>query len=215
MIDAFVNESILGKAQKKGLIKVETVNLSKWGIGKWRKVDDTPYGGGAGMVLRVDVVAEAIKDIKKKNKQAKTILLSPQGQKYSQEIAQKFAHLEKDLILICGHYEGFDERIREYVDMEISIGDYVLTGGEIPAAAIIDSVSRLIPNVLGDQKSQLEDSYSLAGEKILEYPHYTKPKEYEGKKVPDVLISGHHGEISKWREQEAHKRTQEKRPDLL
>lgn len=237
MIEGFLSESIIKRASEKNILSVDLVDLRRWGIGKWKKVDDTPYGGGAGMVLRVDVVANAIKDIKSefeiRNSKLKTILLTPQGKKYNQSVAKEFAADNKDLLLICGHYEGFDERIRDYVDEEISIGDYVLTGGELAAAVVIDSVARLIPGVLGKAESYQEESFSISVENktqnpkparpaggletknYLEYPHYTKPEIYENKQVPEILRSGNHQKISEWRGKEALKKTKKRRPDLI
>jgi tRNA (guanine37-N1)-methyltransferase len=228
MIEGFLSESIIKRASEKNILSVNLVDLRLWGIGKWKKVDDTPYGGGAGMVLRVDVVAKAIQDIKSesetRNSKLRTVLLTPQGKKYNQAVAKELAADNKDLLLICGHYEGFDERIRDYVDEEISIGDYVLTGGELAAAVVIDSVARLISGVLGKAESHQEESFSIPVEtrnseletqNYLEYPHYTKPKLYEGKQVPEILRSGNHQKISEWRAREAIKRTKDKRPDLL
>jgi len=228
MIEGFLSESIIKRASEKNLISVDLVDLRKWGIGKWKKVDDTPYGGGAGMVLRVDVVVRAIQDIKPesetRNSKLRTVLLTPQGKKYNQSVAKELATENKDILLICGHYEGFDERIRDYVDEEISIGDYVLTGGELAAAVVIDSVARLLPGVLGKPESHQEESFSIPvktrnskieTQNYLEYPHYTKPESYEGKSVPEILKSGDHQKISEWRGKEALKGTQNKRPDLL
>lgn len=238
MIECFFTESIIGRAVKKGKVDIEIYDLHSWGIGKWKKVDDTPYGGGAGMVLRVDVVASAIRDIKNKfddhsnlslsaekkqldklgqsqKSKLRTILLTPQGKTYNQSFAKKFANNHQDLLLVCGHYEGFDERIREYVDEEISVGDFVLTGGELAAAVIIDSVVRLLPGVLGKEASHQEDSFSIKNDNLLEYPHYTRPEEFEGNSVPDILKSGNHAKIKKWRQEQSLKRTEERRPDLL
>lgn len=214
MFTGFLNESIIGRSQKNKVVEIETINLRMWGIGKHKTVDDTPYGGGAGMVLRADVVARAIKETKNKSKGKKTkvILLTPQGEKYHQKKAREFANSKNNLIFVCGHYEGFDERIRNYVDEEISIGDYILTGGEIAAAAIIDSIVRLLPGALGKEESHQNESFESV---TLEHPHYTRPDVYDGKKVPDVLLSGHHAEISKWRREEAIKRTKKRRPELL
>lgn len=211
MFPGFFSESILGRAQRNGLIDIITVNLRDWGLGNHKQVDDTPYGGGAGMVLKVDVLVKAISDLKSKNKSAKVILMTPQGKKFNQEIAKRMAGKGEDLILVCGHYEGFDERIREYVDAEISIGDYVLTGGELAAAVVTDAVARLIPGVLGKEASHQNESFE---DNLLEYPHYTRPEIYEGKKVPDVLLSGNHAEIEKWRKEQATERTKLRRPDL-
>lgn len=214
MFKGFLTESIIGRAQKNKIVSIGLVDLRKWGIGKHKQVDDTPYGGGAGMVLRVDVVAQAIQDLRKKDKSSKTkvILLTPQGEKYNQKKAREYANAKGNIILVCGHYEGFDERIRDFVDEEISIGDYILTGGEIGAAVIADSVTRLLPGVLGKEESHQNESFESV---TLEHPHYTKPDNYKSKKVPDVLTSGHHAEISKWRREEAIKKTKIRRPDLL
>ena len=173
------------------------------------------------MVLRFDVLLKALKNVKAKSKiqnnKSKTILLTPQGQVYKQKMAQELTK-ETNLILICGHYEGFDERIREYVDIEISVGDYVLTGGEIPAMVIVDSVARLLPGVLGDDKSSIDESHSpstSSGQALLEYPQYTRPDEYDGKKVPEILLGGNHKEIDAWRKEQVEERTKVRRPDLL
>lgn len=188
--------SMLKKAQDKKLVKINFVDLRKFGVGRHSQVDDTPYGGGDGMLLRVDVVVKAIKNTKSRN--SKVILLTPQGKTYSQQMAKKLSE-EKHLVLVAGHYEGFDERIRDYVDMELSIGNYVLTGGEIPAMVLTDSIVRLIPGVLGGQNSAIEESHSEPG--VLEYPQYTKPEVYRGKRVPTILLSGNHGKIATWRKQ--------------
>lgn len=213
MFSGFLTESIVGRAVKNKVIEIETIDLRKWGIGSHKAVDDTPYGGGVGMVLRVDVVGKAIEEIKKKSKgKTKVILLTPQGEMYTQKIARKLVAEKANLILVCGHYEGFDERIRDYVDIEISIGDYILTGGEIAAAVISDSIVRLLPGALGKEESHQNESFESV---TLEHPHYTRPEVYQGKKVPEVLKSGNHAEISKWRREEAIKRTKKRRPDLL
>lgn len=212
MFESVFAESIIKRAQESGAVKIKIHNLRDWAIDKHRIVDDRPYGGGPGMVLKVDVMHRAIKDLKKQNLDAKIILLTPQGEKYSQQKAEQFSQ-EKCLILIAGHYEGFDERIRDYVDQEISIGDYVLTGGEIPAMVIIDSVVRLLPGVLGDENSASTDSFS-AGSNQLGYPQYTRPDKYEGKKVPEILKSGDHAKIEAWRKKQAEKKTSERSEDL-
>lgn len=209
MIEGFLCESIISRAQNNGKVEIDLINLRNYGLGRHKQVDDTPYGGGAGMVLRVDVLKKAIDDTKKSNPKAKVILLTPQGEKYNQKIANNLSG--QDIILICGHYEGFDERIRHYVDQEISIGDYVMTGGEIAAAAIIDSAVRLIPGVLGREESHQDDSFQNG---FLEYPHYTRPEEFNGKRVPEVLKSGNHEKIEEWRKEQSEKRTKERRPDL-
>lgn len=209
MFQPVLNESILKRAQEKQLIEIELINFRDFSTNKHKTVDDTPYGGGAGMVLSVEPLYYALTSIEG-YQDALKVLLTPQGKTYRQHVTKEFIKHEH-LILICGHYEGYDERIREFVDMELSIGDYVLTGGEIAAMAVIDSVSRLIPGVLGSRESYQHDSFY---EDSLGYPQYTKPREFIGLKVPDVLLSGNHQEIDKWREEMKQKRTQERRPDL-
>ena len=204
-----VKQSIIGRAEEKELINIKLVNIRDFSKDKHKKVDDTPYGGGAGMVMRADVVHDAIQSVKKEN--SKVIYLSPQGKTLNQAKVQDLSK-EKHLILLCGHYEGIDQRvIDEVVDEEISIGDYVLTGGEIPAMVLIDSVSRYVEGVLSEE-SILEESFSNG---LLEYPQYTRPEIFNGKKVPEVLISGHHENIRKWRKEQSIKITLNKRPDLL
>lgn len=210
-VETITNHSIVGRAIAGGKIELVTHNLRGWSKDKYQSVDDHPYGGGAGMVLRVDVLAPAIEQVRRLNPDAKVLLTTPQGQLYTQKAAASLA-TAKGLIIVCGHYEGWDERIREYVDAEISIGDYVLTGGEIPALVVIDSVARLLPGVLGDDHSSEDESHSTG---LLEYPHYTRPESYEGKTVPPILLGGHHAEIEKWRREQSAKRTKIRRPDLL
>jgi tRNA (guanine37-N1)-methyltransferase len=209
--ESFKNHSIVGRAIKAGKIELHLHNMRDEAKDAYGSVDDHPYGGGPGMVLRVDVVAPAIAKVELLNPQAPVILMTPQGEKYTQAQAKALAS-ESGLILVCGHYEGFDERIRDYVDSEISIGDYVLTGGELASMVITDSVVRLLPGVLGDDTSSHEESHS---EGLLEYPHYTRPLEYEGKKVPDVLTGGNHKKIDEWRREQSVIRTKSRRPDLL
>jgi len=200
------NYSIIGRAVKNNTIEIKTTDLRSFGLGKYKQVDDKPFGGGIGMLLRVDVLESAIRSIKKKKK-SKVILLSPQGKQFNQKIAQEYAKLD-EMIFICGHYEGFDERIRNFVDEEISIGQYILTGGEIPAMAIIDAVSRYIPGVLGKTESKEVETFSRVNNKSIgEYPQYTRPREYRGKKVPEVLISGNHSQIELWKRQNTRKIT--------
>lgn len=201
--------SIVGRAIGSGKIEIVTHNLRDYASDNYKSVDDHPYGGGVGMVLKVDVMHKAINYVKKINN-GKVILLTPQGEVWTQSRAQDLSR-ETGLILIAGHYEGYDERIRDFVDLEISIGDYVLTGGEIPAMVLIDSMTRLIPGVLGHDESSVEESHS---EGLLEYPQYTRPPEYNGKKVPEILLSGNHPEIEKWRKTQSKERTQKRRPDL-
>ena len=204
-----LNQSILGKAQEKNLIDINLINIRDFSKDKHKKVDDTPYGGGAGMVMRADVVYDAFKSVKTPN--SKLIYLSPQGKPLNQAKVEELAKNEH-LILLCGHYEGIDQRvIDKIVDEEISIGDYVLTGGEIPAMVLIDSVSRYIEGVIKSDSKE-EESFSQG---LLEYPQYTRPEEFEGQKVPEVLLSGHHQKIEKWRKEQAIKITLNKRPDLI
>lgn len=212
MFSSPFNESIIKRAIDNKLIELEFIDFREFGIGKHQLVDDTPYGGGMGMVLRVDVLHRAIEKAKIKNlttKEQRVILLSAHGATFNQKKAKSFSKL-KHLILICGHYEGFDERIKKYIDEEVSIGDFILTGGEIPAMLIVDSVSRLIKGVISKGSVETE-SFSP----FLEYPQYTKPQEYDGLKVPDVLLSGNHPKINHWRNKESLKITQKLRPDLI
>lgn len=204
--------SIIKRAIDKDLIQLDFVNLRDFGLGKHKIVDDTPYGGGNGMVLKIDVLHKAIESTKIKNLGAdeqKVILLSAHGKFFSQKVAKKLSKL-KHLILICGHYEGFDERIKKYIDQEISVGDFVLTGGEIPAMLIVDSVSRLVKGVIAEGSLENE-SFST----LLEHPQYTKPFDYKGDKVPQVLLSGNHKKISEWKKDQSLKITKKLRPDLI
>jgi len=202
------NESIIKRAKEQGLVNIKIHNFRDYSKDKHNKVDDTPYGGGCGMVLTCQPIFDCIDDIKTDD--AKVILLTPDGKTYNQGIAYDLSK-EKHIILICGHYEGFDERIRSICDLEISIGDYVLTGGEIAAMAIVDSITRLVPGVIEEQ-SHLNDSFN---NNKLDYPTYTKPRVFRGMEVPEVLISGDHKKIDEYRRKEADKRTMERRPDLI
>ena len=205
-----LDESIVKRAREKSLLDLKIHNLRDWTHDRHKTVDDRPFGGGPGMLLKVQPLFEAIESLSREK--TKVILLSPVGRKFSQEIARELAQ-EKDLLLVCGSYEGFDERVREALaDDELSIGDYVLTNGALPAMVIVDAVTRLLPGVLGDDESSLDESFS---HDLLEYPHYTRPAEFRGMKVPDVLLSGNHAEIAKWRAEQAKARTAERRPDLL
>lgn len=205
-----VKQSVIGKAIEKQLIQINLINIRDFSKDKHKKVDDTPYGGGAGMVMMPDVVYDAYSSIQNKEN-AKVIYLSPKGKVLNQEKVLELSKQEH-LILLCGHYEGIDQRIiDEIVDEEISIGDYVLTGGEIPAMVLVDSVSRYIRGVLKQESTQ-EESFT---NNLLEYPQYTRPEEFHGQKVPEVLLSGHHENIRKWREQQSLEITKQKRPDLL
>lgn len=187
-------------------------NIRDYATDAHKTVDDTPYGGGAGMVMRADVLARAMEAVPKVGQKRLNVLMSAQGERFSQSVAAELALLDQ-LVLVCGRYEGVDERFIElFIDREISVGDYVLTGGEIPAMAVADAVVRLLPGVLGNSESLTAESFS---DGLLEYPHYTRPPEFKGLKVPDVLLSGHHKEIDKWRKEESLKRTKERRPDLI
>lgn len=217
MCEGVFGTSILGKARDKGVVSLQAVNFRDFSGNKHNTVDDTPYGGGGGMVLKPDPIFAAVEHILSSSDTEETvkprvILMCPQGKTYNQRIAEELAQ-EKHLIFICGHYEGYDERIREHlVTDELSIGDYVLTGGELPALTVIDSVVRLQPGALGNETSAVSDSFSTG---LLEYPHYTRPAEFRGWKVPDMLLSGHHANIELWRREQSLQRTLERRPDLL
>ncbi len=213
IIDGALNSSILKRAHEKEQFDYNLINFRDFSKNKHKKVDDYPYGGGAGMVLTAQPIFDAIEFAKNKTPSTpRVILMCPQGERYTQKKAEELAK-EEHLIIICGHYEGYDERIREaLVTDEISIGDYVLTSGEIGALVVVDSVVRLLPNVLGNVESAKEDSFSTG---LLEHPHYTRPAEYKGMKVPEVLLQGNHAEIDLWRMKQSLKRTYERRPDLL
>lgn len=237
MFDGVFHSSILGKAQEKGIVSLNAVNFRDYSGNKHGTVDDTPYGGGGGMVLKPEPIFRAVEDLLSKSNERtgeqlqttaddsipavvatesqrppRIILMCPQGEPFSQRKAEELAG-EDHLIFVCGHYEGYDERIREHlVTDELSIGDYVLTGGELPAMVMIDSITRLLPGVLGNEMSAVTDSFSTG---LLEYPHYTRPAEFRGWKVPDILLSGHHANVADWRRKEALRRTWQRRPDLL
>ncbi len=212
VFDPILNSSILKRAQNKGKISFEFINLRNYGAGKHQVVDGKPYGGGAGMVLKADILAKAVRELKPKTYNLKTILMSASGIPYKQSRAREFSKLDH-LIIICGHYEGVDQRfIDQYIDEEISIGDYVLTGGEIPSMVIADSVVRLIPGVLKKPEAIINESFT---EKLLEGPQYTRPEDFKGKKVPAILLSGNHSEIAKWRKEKSLEKTKKMRPDLL
>jgi tRNA (guanine37-N1)-methyltransferase len=205
-----LDESIVKRAREARLLDLKIHNLRDWTHDRHKTVDDKPFGGGPGMLLKVEPLFEAIESLQRE--QTKVILLSPSGRKFSQEIARELSQ-EKDLLLVCGSYEGFDERVREALaDDELSIGDYVLTNGALPAMVVIDAVARLLPGVLGDDESSHDESFSAG---LLEYPQYTRPAEFRGMKVPEVLLSGNHAEIEKWRREQAKLRTEKQRPDLL
>jgi tRNA (guanine37-N1)-methyltransferase len=206
------SSSIIKRAADKSLIGIHLHQIRDYTHDKHHVVDDTPYGGGAGMVMKPEPVFEAVEAVKALAEgESRVILLSPAGKLFTQVVAAELAQRSR-LILIAGHYEGFDGRVRSFIDDEISIGDYVLSGGELPAMVIVDAVARLIPGVLGSNESHVEESHSQG---LLEYPHYTRPPEFHGMPVPDVLLSGNHAQIAKWRRKESLKRTLERRPDLL
>ncbi|HZT22608.1 MAG TPA: tRNA (guanosine(37)-N1)-methyltransferase TrmD [Verrucomicrobiae bacterium] len=205
-----LDESILRRARQKGLLELKIHNLRDWAHDRHRTVDDKPFGGGPGMLLKPEPIFEAVESLRRE--ETKVILLSPAGRKLTQAVVRELAG-EQHLLLVTGHYEGFDERVREALaDDELSIGDYILTNGALPAMVVIDAVTRLLPGVLGDDESARDESFSHG---LLEYPQYTRPAEFRGLKVPEVLISGHHAEIEKWRREQARRRTEERRPDLL
>ncbi|AET70091.1 tRNA (guanine-N1)-methyltransferase [Desulfosporosinus orientis DSM 765] len=206
-----LQESILKRAQAAGHLEVKLVNFRDYALSKHKNVDDVPYGGGAGMLLKPEPIYAAMRDLPLAQRKRKVILISPQGQVFRQEKAKEWS-AEEELVFICGHYEGFDERIRNLADEEASLGDYVLTGGELAAMVMIDAVARLIPGVLGEEASAEEDSHSIG---LLEYPQYTRPADFEGHKVPEVLLSGHHAQIKRWRRKESLRRTFLRRPDLV
>ncbi len=233
MFESVLNASILGRAREKGLITVEATDIRPYSTMKHKNTDDYPFGGGAGMLMTPQPIADAIRDVCRKrgvpcldnreekqnpvcnaeNKRIRRIYLSPKGVPFTQRVAEELAG-EEHLLLLCGHYEGVDQRVLDkYIDMEISLGDYVLTGGELGAMVIADCVSRLIPGVLGSSESAEDESFSMAG--LLEYPQYTRPREFEGMEVPEVLLNGDHAKIQKWRREQAILTTLEKRPEML
>jgi len=213
IFQAYLGESIIGKALERGLFTLDIQNLRDHTTDKHRTVDDTPFGGGPGMVMKPEPLAAAVNEVLSDGKPARVIMVSPQGRVFDQAMAGELAGEAKNLVFLCGRYEGIDERVRQaLVDDEISIGDYVLTGGELPALVIIDAAVRLIPGVVGDEQSLADESFSWG---ILDYPHYTRPPEWRGMQVPEVLVSGHHAKVRRWRRKEALKRTLQQRPDLL
>lgn len=212
MVSSFFEESIIKRAVEKKLVEIEVIYLRDFATDSYGTVDDRPYGGGAGMVLKVDVLHQAIKKAKTKN--SHVVLTSARGRVFNQDKAKQFSKLSH-LVIIAGHYEGVDERVLDYVDEEISIGDFVMTGGEIAAAAITDSVVRLIPGVLKKDEATVNETFDIGGRKLLEYPQYTRPEIYQGKKVPKILLTGDHKKIEKWRQEQALELTKKRRPDLL
>ena len=211
MFESPFGESILKRAQDQGLLNINLHNLRDYTLDKHRKTDDYPFGGGVGLIMNVDPIVRAVEAVKEVRPGARSILLSPGGKAFNQKMAWEFSR-EENLIFVCGRYEGVDERVLNFVDDSVSVGDYVMAGGEIPAMVLIEAISRLIPNVVGDESSLLEESFE--GNK-LEYPQYTRPREFRGLKVPEILFSGHHKKIQDWQLKEALKKTTKIRPDLL
>lgn len=207
-----LNHGVIGRAISKGLLTVGIRNIRDYTDDRHRTTDDYPYGGGAGMVMKVEPVARAIEAVRGEGAETTVVLTTPQGTRFSQDIASELKRRGGRIAIVCGRYEGFDERIRGLVDMEVSAGDYILTGGEVPALMIMDAVGRLIPEVLGEPSSPVHESF---GDGLLEYPQYTRPEEWMGMKVPSVLLSGDHAAIERWRRQESIARTLARRPDLL
>ena len=211
MFPAALSESIVGLAKQKGLVEFNLVNIRDFAHDKHRVCDDEPYGGGPGMIMKPEPIFAAVEELRSKSPDPKVILLSPRGKTYDQEIAQSLK-TEDHLAFLCGHYKDIDERVRTIVDLDISIGDYILSGGEIAALAVIDSIVRLLPGAISDPVSAERDSFENG---LLDHPHYTRPEDFRGMKVPEVLRSGHHGQIQKWRRGESLRITKEFRPDLL
>lgn len=212
MFEGVFHSSILKRAQEQGAAALKVTDFREFSENKHKKVDDYPYGGGAGMVLKPEPLFAAVESVTENSSKPRVVLMCPQGERFTQKKAEELAK-EEHIVFICGHYEGYDERIREHlVTDEISLGDFVLTGGEIASMAIIDSVVRLLPEVLGNEQSAVEDSFSTG---LLEHPQYTRPASFRGMDVPDVLMSGNHAEIEKWRQQQAFERTAQRRPELL
>ena len=212
MIEQTLSHSIMGRAQKEGHISVEAVNIRDFTLNKHKHVDDYPYGGGAGLVMQGQPIYDAYKSLMPGAEGARVVFMTPQGRPFTQRVAEELAQ-EENLVFLCGHYEGIDERVLEEIVTDyVSIGDYVLTGGELPAMVMMDSISRMVPGVLNNQESG--ETESFAGN-LLEYPQYSRPEEWHGKKVPEVLMSGHHANIEKWRREQSIYRTAKRRPDLL
>ncbi|MEI7819051.1 MAG: tRNA (guanosine(37)-N1)-methyltransferase TrmD [bacterium] len=210
LVQSCLDHSMLHKALEVGAVEFRYINLREYGLGPRKQVDDTPYGGGAGMLLKVEPIFAAVEDCKATNPDAQVLMMTPRGKQYKQVEAKRLSR-ESGLIILCGHYEGFDERILSIVDEEISLGDFVLTGGEIPAMAVVDSIVRLLPGVLGDSRSSEEESFSQG---LLEYAQYTRPQEFRGLTVPEELLGGNHAKIRDWRRTDSIKKTDENRPDL-
>ncbi len=214
ILSGYLGQSLLKRAIQAGLVEVQTHNIRDWAEGRHRQVDDRPYGGGPGMVLMVRPVVEAVEAVQALAPGGRVVLLTPQGRRLDQRLVEELAG-QRRLLLVCGRYEGFDERIRQILDpLEVSVGDFVLSGGEVAAMTIIDAVVRLVPGVLGDEQSNRQDSFS-GEQRLLEFPQYTRPVEYRGLAVPEVLLSGNHPAVAAWREEQSRERTQQRRSDLL
>ena len=212
LFSSFIKETILGRAVAKGLVEIHLIDIRTFAVGPHRVTDDKPYGGGDGMVMKAGPISRALESVERVGDRSRTVLLTPQGELFTQSRAWELSRLEQ-IVLICGRYEGIDERVRTTcADMDLSIGDYVLSGGELAAMVVVDAVSRLVPGVLGGERSTLEDSFE---DGLLEYPHYTRPRVFREQEVPDVLLSGDHERIRVWRRTESLRRTLERRPDLL
>ena len=211
MFESPFRAGMIGRAVEQGLIHLRVHPLRPFGIGSYRQVDDAPYGGGSGMVMRPEPLAAAIDDVTSQHSGLWKVLMTPQGEVFGHALARELLAKPRGLLLVAGRYEGIDERVRSLVDQEISIGDYVLSGGELPAMVVIEAVGRLIPGVLGNPDSLTEESFAAG---MLEYPQYTRPEEFRGMRVPEVLLSGDHGKVREWRRAEAEKRTTRRRPDL-
>jgi len=212
IVQSYISESIIKRAIQKGLIKIRITNIRDFAMDKHSQVDDYPYGGGAGMVMKVEPIYYALENIQSDGIKRHRILLSPEGCVYNQKKAEELLSKAQRILLLCGRYEGIDERVRYLMDEEVSAGDFILTGGELPALIIIDSIARLVPGVLGDERSKEEESFSTG---LLDYPHYTRPAEFRGMKVPDILLSGNHWQIGRWRRKESLRKTLLKKPSLL
>ena len=213
MVSQGLHESIIGRAVDRGVISLEAVNIRDYADNEYGKVDDYPYGGGAGMVMQAEPIYRAYRAVSDRlEKPPRVLHMTPQGKVFTQQMAQEFAK-EEDLIFLCGHYEGIDERVlEEIVTDNVSIGDYVLTGGELPAMVMVDAISRMVPGVLNNRESAMFDSFQ---DGLLEYPQYSRPRQWRGREVPEILLSGHHANVEKWRREQSLLRTKERRPDLL
>lgn len=213
MFEGPLTESIVGKAAERGIVVIETLNFRDYADNKHKTVDDYPFGGGAGMLLKVQPIADALEDVERKapGTKKRIILVDPAGKQFDQKMAEEFSH-EEHLVFVCGHYEGYDERIKSRVTDEVSIGDFILTGGELGAMVMIDAVVRLLPDALGNAQSNQTDSFSTG---LLEHPQYTRPRDFRGEEVPEVLFSGNHAKIAEWQAKESLRKTWERRPDML